>query len=91
MPGRPTTLAYGWAGACCACSRCGTGVFFFFFCFFFFVVVVVSSRLSYLHFLMPHLLGDGWTYCNIVVSVVIIQRLLSVATRGVLAKYWLTA
>ena len=25
---------------------------------------VFSSRLSYLHFLMPHLLGDGWTYWN---------------------------
>ena len=23
VPGRPTTLAYGRAGACCACSRCG--------------------------------------------------------------------
>ena len=41
--------------------------FCFFFCFFLFFVVVVffvffSSRLSYLPFLMPHLLGDGWTY-----------------------------
>ena len=26
---RPTTLAYGKAGACCACSRCGTGGLFF--------------------------------------------------------------
>ena len=32
--GRPTTLAYGRAGACCACSRCRTGGLFFF-CFFF--------------------------------------------------------
>ena len=32
--------------------------FFFLFCFFFFK----SSRLSYLPFLMPHLLGDGWTF-----------------------------
>ena len=47
MPGRPTTLAYGRAGA----GRVG---FFFFFFF--------SSRLYYLPFLMPHLLGDGWTY-----------------------------
>ena len=35
-------------------------------CFFvvvvFVVVVVVSSRLSYLPFLMPYLLGDGWIY-----------------------------
>ena len=53
MPGRPTTLGYGRAGAYCACSRSGTGGLFFFF---------FSSRLSYLPFLMPHLLGDGWTY-----------------------------
>ena len=38
MPGRPTTLAYGRAGACCACSRCGTGGLFFFF---------ISSILSF--------------------------------------------
>ena len=25
VPGRPTTLAYGRSGACCACSRCGMG------------------------------------------------------------------
>ena len=32
VPGRPTTLAYGRAGACCASSRCGTvGLFFLFF------------------------------------------------------------
>ena len=31
VPGRPTTLTYGWAGACCACSRFMTdGLFFFF-------------------------------------------------------------
>ena len=29
VPGRPTTLAYGRAGACCACSKCGTGGLFF--------------------------------------------------------------
>ena len=33
MLGRPTTLAYGRAGACCACSRCGTDGLFFFFIF----------------------------------------------------------
>ena len=25
VPGRPTTLAYGRAAACCAYSRCGIG------------------------------------------------------------------
>ena len=25
VPGRPTTLAYGRAGACSACSSCGMG------------------------------------------------------------------
>ena len=28
VPGRPTTFAYGRAGACCVCSRCGTGGLF---------------------------------------------------------------
>ena len=29
VPGHPVTLAYGRAGACCACNRCGTvGLFF---------------------------------------------------------------
>ena len=54
MPGRPTTLAYGRAGACCACSRSGMGGL----CFIYFF----QSSLSYLPFLMPHLLGDGWTF-----------------------------
>ena len=36
VPVHPTTLAYGKAGACCACSRCGMGGLFF--------VVVFSSR-----------------------------------------------
>ena len=56
----------GWAS--CACSRYRTGglFFMFFFCF--------SSHLSYLPFPMPHLFGDSWTYWNIVVSAVIIQR-----------------
>ena len=58
VPGRPTTLEYGRAGACCACSRCGTGGLFLVVSFFFFL----SSRLSYLPFLMPRLLGDGWTF-----------------------------
>ena len=49
VPGRPTTLAYGRAGACCACSRCGMGGLFF--------IVFISSILF--PFLMPHLLGDG--------------------------------
>ena len=54
-------------------------------CFFFHLVYPIF------HFLMPHLLGDDWTYRNIVVSAVITQRKLSVTTGGVLAKYWLTA
>ena len=33
------------------------------FCFFFsFLLFFFSSRLFYLPFLIPHLLGDGWTY-----------------------------
>ena len=67
VPGHATALAYGRARTCCAYSRCGTGGLFFFFFFF-------SSGLSYLPSLMPHLLGDGWTYWNIVVSPVITQR-----------------
>ena len=62
--------------------------FFFFFCMF---CVCFSSRLPYLPFLMPHLLGDDWPYWNSVVSAVKIQRRLSVTIGGVLAKYWLTA
>ena len=60
VPGHPTTLAYGKAGACCACSRCGTGGLFF--------VVVFSSRLSNLPFLMPHLFWrrlDILKYCGL--------------------------
>ena len=48
MLGRPTTLAYGRAGACCACSRCGSGVcvcvcvcFVFFFFFFSFLLLLL--------------------------------------------------
>ena len=49
MPGRPTTLAYGRAGACCACSKCGMcGL-----CFIFLNLVYPIP------FLMPHLLGAG--------------------------------
>ena len=78
MPGRPTTLAYGRAGACVlAAGAAGlVGRLLFFFIFFVFVFVVVvsflggrgggrgagSSRLFYLPFLRPHLLGDDWTY-----------------------------
>ena len=46
MPGRPTTLAYGRAGACCACSRCKMGGLFFSVFFFFLFFVFVSSILS---------------------------------------------
>ena len=31
VPGRPTNLDYGRARACCACSRCGWGLFGHFF------------------------------------------------------------
>ena len=47
MPGRPTYLDYSRARACCACSRCGWGLFGHFF--------------SYLSFLSSFSLslGDG--------------------------------
>ena len=35
---------------------------------------IFKSRLSYLPFLIPHLLGDGWTFWNIVVSAVLTQQ-----------------
>ena len=40
VPGRPTTLAYGRAGACWACSRCGMGGLFLNF---FFISSILSS------------------------------------------------
>ena len=46
VPGRPTTLAYGRTGACCACSRCGTGGLFFFFFFFFHLVYPNASSVG---------------------------------------------
>ena len=51
---------------------------------------IFSSCLSYFPFLMPNLLGDSWTFRNIVVSAVITQWKLSVTTGGMLAKYSLT-
>ena len=42
MPGRSTSLDYSWAGAYCACSRCGWSLFGHFF-----------SRLSFLSFFLP--------------------------------------
>ena len=77
VPGRPIISAYGRTGTCCACSMRDEWAVFF--CF-------VSCRPSYLPFLMPHLLGDGWTYRYSVVSTVITQRWLSVTTGGVLTK-----
>ena len=41
VPGCPITLVYGRAGACYACSRCGTGVLFF--SVFFFLLSILSS------------------------------------------------
>ena len=42
--GRLTTLAYGRAGACCACNRCGTdGLFCFCFLFCFSISSILSS------------------------------------------------
>ena len=43
VPGRPTTLAYGRAGACCACSRCGRDGWVMFFFFFFLILSLLSS------------------------------------------------
>ena len=63
MTERPTTLAYGRA----AVLAVGAGSVD---CFY----RVFSSRLSCLPFLMPHLLGDGWAFRNIMVSAVITQR-----------------
>ena len=54
VPKRPTTLTFSRTGAYCTCSRCGTGGLF--------VCFIFSCRLSYLPFLMPHLLGESWTY-----------------------------
>ena len=47
VPGRPTNLDYSRARACCACSRCGWGLFGHFF-----------SHLSFL-FSFSLSLGDG--------------------------------
>ena len=47
VPGRPTGLDYSRARACCACSRCGWGLFGHFF-----------SHLSFLFSFSPSL-GDG--------------------------------
>ena len=43
MPGRPTTLAYGMAGTCCACSRCGMGGLCVLLLFFFLILPILSS------------------------------------------------
>ena len=39
-----------------------------------YVLFIFKSRLSYLPFLMPHLLGDSWTFWNIVVPAILTQR-----------------
>ena len=53
MPGGPTTLAYGRQEPAVLAAGAGrVGYFLFYF----------SCRLSYFPFLMPHLLGDGWTF-----------------------------
>ena len=52
MPGGPTTLHIVEQGPGVLAAGAGWGAVFFF---------KFSSRLSYLPFLMPHLLGDGWT------------------------------
>ena len=52
---------------CCCCCCC----FVLFVCLLLFFCVCVFP---FLPFIMPHLLGDDWTYCNIVVSAVITQR-----------------
>ena len=53
VPGRPTNLDYGRARVCCACSRCGWGLFGHFF-----------SRLSFL-FSHSLSLGDDPIYTEI--------------------------
>ena len=53
----PAVLAAGAGRVNCFCV-----VVVFFFCFVLFLCVCVLSRLSYIPFLKPHLLGDGWTY-----------------------------
>ena len=46
MPGRPSTLAYGRAGTCCVCSRCGGGLFYFILFFIYLFIFFISSILS---------------------------------------------
>ena len=72
MPGRPTTLAYGKAGACCACSRYGTGGLFFFLLLSFFLFFI--SPVSYLPFLdilggSKYSLGAQSHFCFVVAHV----------------------
>ena len=57
MPGRPTTLADSRAGACCACSRCGTGGLGFLCVFFFFVVVVFFFFFFFFFFFISSILS----------------------------------
>ena len=38
-----------------------------------YILFFFKSRLCYLLLLMPRLLGDGWTFLNIVVSAILIQ------------------
>ena len=52
VPGRPATLAYSRAGPVVFAAGEGQAGCF----------LIFSSRLSYLPFLMPRLLGDGWTF-----------------------------
>ena len=54
LPGRPTTLALVGQGPVVLAAGAGRVGYLFY--------IVFSSRLSYLPFLMPHLLGDGWTF-----------------------------
>ena len=85
MPGRPTALAYSRARACCACSRCGMGgQFFVCVCFFHLVYPIFS-------FLMPHLMGDDWTWLKYCGLGCYNPTVVSVTIGGVLAKYWFPA
>ena len=61
VPGRSSTLAYGRAGACCACSRCGKGGPCFFF--FFFLISSILSSFSYASSVGRRL--DTLKYCGL--------------------------
>ena len=81
MPGHPTTLAYGRAGACCACSRyVMVGLFYIF------LISSILSSFSNASFLGKWL--DILKYCGLGHYN---PMVVSVTTGGMLTKCWLTA